>query len=98
MAAHLDRARDAHAAEVVHDGDTGQWYVTAAGWGKGGLSIATLDFDALQVTSGRVITTPHYRAKVQLELALAELAREQEKLEREITSDGGRLVADRAVG
>jgi hypothetical protein len=64
-----------HAAEVVHDGDTGQWYVTAAGWGKGGLSIATLDFNALQVTSGRVITTPHYRAKVQLEptAALASL-------------------------
>ena len=37
-------------------------------------------------------------AKAQLDLALAELAREQEKLDREIASDPGRMASDRAVG
>jgi hypothetical protein len=53
----------AHAAEVVQDGN--QWYVTGAGWGKGGLFLAPLDFDALQVTAGRVVSTKYYRATVQ---------------------------------
>ncbi|WP_157979939.1 DUF2961 domain-containing protein [Kribbella monticola] len=53
----------AHAAEVVQDGD--QWFVTGAGWGKGGLFIAPLDFDAWQVTKGHVISNKYYRATVQ---------------------------------
>ncbi|GAB3839612.1 family 43 glycosylhydrolase [Kribbella italica] len=53
----------AHAAEVVQDGR--KWWVTGAGWGKGGLFVAPLDFDALQVTKGRVVSTKYYRADVQ---------------------------------
>jgi hypothetical protein len=53
----------AHAAEVVQDGQ--KWYVTGAGWGKGGLYIAPLDFAKLQVTKGRVVSTPYYRANVE---------------------------------
>ncbi|MFI6831921.1 family 43 glycosylhydrolase [Kribbella sp. NPDC050241] len=53
----------AHAAEVVQDGQ--DWYVTGAGWGKGGLFIAPLDFAELQVTKGRVVTTNHYRATIE---------------------------------
>lgn len=34
---------EAHAAEVVRDED-GRWYVTRAGWGQGGLSIAPLQW------------------------------------------------------
>ena len=52
-----------HAAEVVQDGD--QWFVTGAGWGKGGLYIAPLDFNALQVTKGHVISNKYYRATIQ---------------------------------
>jgi hypothetical protein len=37
-------------------------------------------------------------AKAALDLALAELAREEEKLEREMASDPGRQVSGRAVG
>ncbi|MGH3730232.1 MAG: family 43 glycosylhydrolase [Micromonosporaceae bacterium] len=58
---------DSHAAEVVHDPDTGQWYVTGAGWGQGGLWLAPLDFDAVQVNRGRLVSTPHYQARVQAE-------------------------------
>ena len=53
----------AHAAEVVQDGS--RWYVTGAGWGKGGLYLAPLDFDSLQITKGRVISSKYYRATVQ---------------------------------
>jgi hypothetical protein len=53
----------AHAAEVVQDGR--DWYVTGAGWGKGGLFIAPLDFARVQVTKGRVVSTDHYRATIQ---------------------------------
>ncbi|ADB30975.1 Glycosyl hydrolase family 32 domain protein [Kribbella flavida DSM 17836] len=53
----------AHAAEVVQDG--GNWWVTGAGWGKGGLYVAPLDFDAIQVTKGRVVSTRYYRATLQ---------------------------------
>jgi hypothetical protein len=53
----------AHAAEVVQDGD--KWFVTGAGWGKGGLFVAPLDFGAWQVTKGHVISTKYYRATVQ---------------------------------
>jgi hypothetical protein len=52
-----------HAAEVVQDGD--QWFVTGAGWGKGGLYLAPLDFNALQVTKGHVISNEYYRATIQ---------------------------------
>jgi hypothetical protein len=55
---------DAHAAEVVKD-DNGRWWVTSAGWGQGGLSIAPLDFHAERVTRGQLVTTPYYRAKIQ---------------------------------
>ncbi|TDD20161.1 glycoside hydrolase [Kribbella turkmenica] len=53
----------AHAAEVVQDGQN--WYVTGAGWGKGGLFLAPLDFAKLQVTKGRVVSTSHYRATIE---------------------------------
>ena len=53
----------AHAAEVVQDGT--DWYVTGAGWGKGGLYIAPLDFAKIQVTKGRVVSTQHYRATIE---------------------------------
>jgi len=55
---------DAHASEVVEDAD-GQWYVSSAGWGQGGVELAPLDFDAERVTRGRTVTTPFYRAVVQ---------------------------------
>ncbi|GAA0593714.1 DUF2961 domain-containing protein [Kribbella sandramycini] len=53
----------AHAAEVVQDG--ADWYVTGAGWGKGGLFIAPLDFAKQQVTKGSAVSTPYYRATIQ---------------------------------
>ncbi|MFG1815243.1 glycoside hydrolase [Kribbella sp. NPDC049174] len=53
----------AHAAEVVQDGQ--EWYVTGAGWGKGGLFVAPLDFAKVQVTKGRVVSTAHYRATIE---------------------------------
>ena len=59
LAGHID----AHAAEVVKDTD-GRWYVSAAGWGQGGVYLAPLDWDALRVTTGRVVTTPYYRAAI----------------------------------
>ncbi|GAA0958394.1 hypothetical protein GCM10009554_70560 [Kribbella koreensis] len=52
-----------HAAEVVQNGD--DWYVTGAGWGKGGLFVAPLDFSKTQVTQGMVVSTKYYRATVQ---------------------------------
>lgn len=55
---------NAHASEVVQD-DDGQWYVSAAGWGKGGLYLAPLDFESQAVTAGQVVTTPSYHAVVQ---------------------------------
>ncbi|WP_239003890.1 family 43 glycosylhydrolase [Nocardia panacis] len=33
---------DAHAAELVRDAD--RWWITSAGWGRGGVSIAPVDF------------------------------------------------------
>ncbi|TDO46305.1 glycosyl hydrolase family 32 [Kribbella sp. VKM Ac-2527] len=53
----------AHAAEVVQDG--ADWWVTGAGWGKGGLYIAPLDFDRVQVTMGRIVSTQYYRATIE---------------------------------
>ncbi len=53
----------AHAAEVVQDGD--DWYVTGAGWGKGGLLLAPLDFARQEVTKGHVVSNEHYRATIQ---------------------------------
>ena len=52
-----------HAAEVVQDGNN--WYVTGAGWGKGGLYIAPLDFAKVQVTKGWVVSSKYYKATVQ---------------------------------
>jgi Glycosyl hydrolases family 43 len=54
----------AHAAEVVR-GEHGRWYISSAGWGKGGVQLAPLDWRSDQVTAGRTITTPYYRAVVQ---------------------------------
>ncbi|MFF0371773.1 glycoside hydrolase [Micromonospora sp. NPDC005087] len=57
---------NAHAAEVVKDDSgTGDWYVTGAGWGQGGLWLAPLHWRTPVVTKGRVVTTPYYRAVVQ---------------------------------
>ncbi|MFF1817982.1 DUF2961 domain-containing protein [Kribbella sp. NPDC058245] len=53
----------AHAAEVVQDGDN--WYVTGAGWGKGGLFLAPLDFAKQEVTKGQVVSNEFYRATIQ---------------------------------
>ena len=53
----------AHAAEVIHD--HGRWYVSGAGWGQGGVYLARLRWNAHQVTRGRIVTTPYYRADVQ---------------------------------
>lgn len=55
---------DSHAAEVVKD-EEGRWWVTSAGWGEGGLSIAPLDFDADQVTRGMRVSTPYYKADIE---------------------------------
>ncbi|MEV8373207.1 DUF2961 domain-containing protein [Kribbella sp. NPDC056861] len=52
-----------HAAEVVQDGTN--WYVTGAGWGKGGLFVAPLDFSKEQVTKGTVVSTKYYKATVE---------------------------------
>ncbi|MET8908943.1 glycoside hydrolase [Micromonospora sp. NPDC004551] len=57
---------EAHAAEVVKDDSgTGQWYVTGAGWGQGGLWLAPLNWRTPVVTKGRLVSTPYYRAVVQ---------------------------------
>ena len=54
---------DAHAAEVVKA--DGNWYISSAGWGQGGVYLAPLNFDAEKVVKGRVVTTPYYRTVVQ---------------------------------
>lgn len=55
---------DSHAAEVVRDSD-GQYYISSAGWGQGGLYLAPLSFKEERVTKGRVVTTDYYKAVVQ---------------------------------
>ncbi|MEJ7651083.1 MAG: DUF2961 domain-containing protein [Nakamurella sp.] len=55
---------DEHAAEVVQD-DDGQWYVSGAGWGEGGVYLRPLNFGATRVTAGKVVTTANYRMNVQ---------------------------------
>ena len=54
---------DAHAAEVVRD--RGRWWVSAAGWGYGGLSLAPLDFNGERRAEVVRVTAPGYRAIVQ---------------------------------
>jgi Glycosyl hydrolases family 32 N-terminal domain len=54
---------DSHAAEVVRD--RGRWYISAAGWGYGGVSLAPLDFEAERRTDVVRVTAPGYRAVVQ---------------------------------
>lgn len=68
-------AIDAHAAEVIKDGN-GDWYVSHAGWGQGGVYLAPLDFTAEKVITGRVVTTPYYRMVVETspETAITSLA------------------------
>ncbi|HZC51565.1 MAG TPA: family 43 glycosylhydrolase, partial [Mycobacterium sp.] len=53
-----------HALEVVQDTD-GSWWVTAAGWGQGGVYLAPLDWDQEIVTSGLQVSAPTYRLSVQ---------------------------------
>jgi hypothetical protein len=53
----------AHALEVVRDTD-GSWWVTSAGWGQGGVSLAPLDWRRAATTSGYDVTTSHYRARL----------------------------------
>jgi hypothetical protein len=60
LAGHID----AHAAEVVKDTD-GQYYVSGAGWGMGGVYLRPLDFNGTEVTAGKVVQTSNYRATVQ---------------------------------
>lgn len=50
----------AHAAEVIQD--RGHWYVTAAGWGQGGVYLAPLDWRQATQTSGVTVETANYRA------------------------------------
>lgn len=44
----------AHAAEVIHDTTSGQWHISGAGWGQGGLYLAPLSKDgASPITPAR---------------------------------------------
>ena len=52
----------AHAPEVVQDTD-GSWYITSAGWGEGGLSLAPLSWGS-SATTGYTVTAPNYRATI----------------------------------
>lgn len=52
----------AHAAEVIVDGD--DWYVSAAGWGEGGVSIAPLQWHQPVHVAGVTAQGPAYRATV----------------------------------
>jgi hypothetical protein len=54
---------DAHAAEVVTEPDGTTW-LTGAGWGQGGLSLAPLTFTPAVVERGQRITTPYVTATV----------------------------------
>ncbi|HTE60432.1 MAG TPA: family 43 glycosylhydrolase [Solirubrobacteraceae bacterium] len=54
---------DAHAAEVVRD--RGRWWISAAGWGRGGVSLAPLDFESERRSEVVRVTAPGYRAVVQ---------------------------------
>ena len=54
---------DAHASEVIRD--RGRWWISAAGWGYGGVSLAPLDFEAERRTDVVRVTAPGYRAVVQ---------------------------------
>lgn len=51
-----------HAAEVLQDKDG--WYVTHAGWGQGGVHIATLDWNEHQHQSGVRVRTRTYEAEL----------------------------------
>ncbi|WP_394830040.1 family 43 glycosylhydrolase [Pendulispora rubella] len=51
----------AHAAEVIDD--NGSWYVSAAGWGQGGVSLAPLRWEPTAYVN---VTRPTYRATVQI--------------------------------
>jgi hypothetical protein len=53
---------DAHAAEVISDGD--DWYVSAAGWGQGGVYVAPLKWRMPVRVAGLTAQTPAYRATV----------------------------------
>ncbi len=50
----------AHAAEVVRD--RGRWYVTSAGWGQGGVSLAPLIWHRPTPTAGVRVQAPAYQA------------------------------------
>ena len=54
---------DAHAAEVIRD--RGRWWISAAGWGYGGVSLAPLDFRAERRTDVVRVSAPGYRAVIQ---------------------------------
>jgi len=53
---------DAHAAEVVVDGDN--WYLSHAGWGQGGLWLAPLTWSSGVVARGYQVNTNFLRADV----------------------------------
>lgn len=53
-----------HALEVVRDTD-GSWWVTSAGWGQGGVSLARLNWSQPVVHTGLRVVTPSYRLVVQ---------------------------------
>ncbi len=64
---HFDRANRvahiaSHAAELIHDVDD-RWYVSAVGWGQGGVYIAPLDWTA---ATCKGVTTPSYEATIQV--------------------------------
>ncbi|MGH3098584.1 MAG: hypothetical protein ACRDMV_21570 [Streptosporangiales bacterium] len=52
-----------HAAEVVQD-ESGDWYVTHAGWGQGGVHLATLDWNEPRHESGVRVRTHTYEAEL----------------------------------
>lgn len=53
----------AHAAEVIQD-DGGEWYVSHAGWGQGGVHLAALDWNRQRYESGVQICTDSYQVEL----------------------------------
>ncbi len=76
-----------HAAEVVRDG--GRWYVTAAGWGQGGVSIAPLIWHRPTPVAGVRVAAPGYHATL--------MTRPNTEL-TELSYGGRNLLEDRIRG
>jgi hypothetical protein len=81
---------DAHASEVIRD--KGRDWISAAGWGYGGVSLAELDFDAERRTDFVNVTAPGYRAKIETAptAALRSLEIQQDGQWRDVLANQGR--------